>query len=168
MNNKTTSYHVVDFPPERRGMAAFQDLKSGKHRMYALLEVDVTFARKFIEDYKAQTGEQLSFTSYLISCLACAVDEDKSVQAYRKGRKQLVMFDEVDVGYMVEMQKGEKPFLTGRVIQAANHKTFWEIHREIRSVQASQVRRMPRGPPGSVPPCCCHGLYPGFTRLCSA
>jgi pyruvate/2-oxoglutarate dehydrogenase complex dihydrolipoamide acyltransferase (E2) component len=139
MNNKTTSYHVVDFPPDRRGMAAFQDLKSGKHCMYALLEVDVTFARKFIEDYKAQTGEQLSFTSYLISCLARAVDEDKSVQAYRKGSKQLVMFDEVDVGYMVEMRKGEKPFLTGRVIQAANRKTFWEIHREIRSVQASQV-----------------------------
>jgi pyruvate/2-oxoglutarate dehydrogenase complex dihydrolipoamide acyltransferase (E2) component len=136
MNNKTTSYQVVDLPPERRGMAAFQDLKSGKHCMYALLEVDVTLAKKFIEDYKVKTGQQLSFTSYLISCLARAVDEDKTVQSYRKGSKQLVMFDNVDVGFMIELKKEGKPFLTGHVIHEANHKTFWEIHHEIREVQS--------------------------------
>ena len=83
MNKGTNPYQVVDFPPERRGMSAYLELKSGRHVMYALLEADVTLSRKFIEDYKAQTGEQLSFTGYLISCLARAVDEDKSVQAYR-------------------------------------------------------------------------------------
>ncbi|NJC98444.1 MAG: 2-oxo acid dehydrogenase subunit E2 [Anaerolineae bacterium] len=139
MNHKTTPYHVVDFPPERRGMAAFQELKAGRHCMYALLEVDVTDIRKFIEDYKAKTGEQLSFTGYLISCLARAVDEDKTVQSYRKGSKQLVIFDDVDVGFMIEMKKGEKRFLTGRVIRAANCKTFWEINQEIRAVQSSRM-----------------------------
>ncbi len=34
--------------------------------MYALLEVDVTVARRFTEDLtKLKTGEQLSFTGYL-------------------------------------------------------------------------------------------------------
>lgn len=107
--------------------------------MYALLEADVTVARKFIEDYRAKTGEQLSFTGYLISCLARAVDADKSVQSYQKGSKKLIMFDDVDVGFMIEMKKGEKCFLTGRVIRAANCKTFWEIHEEIRAVQSSQM-----------------------------
>jgi pyruvate/2-oxoglutarate dehydrogenase complex dihydrolipoamide acyltransferase (E2) component len=139
MNNKTTPHHVVNFPPERRGMAAFQELKAGRHCMYALLEVDVTAARKFIEDYKVKTGEQLSFTGYLISCLARAVDADKTVQSYRKGSKHLVMFDDVDVGFMIELKKGEKRFLTGRVIRTANRKTFWEINQEIRAVQSSQV-----------------------------
>jgi pyruvate/2-oxoglutarate dehydrogenase complex dihydrolipoamide acyltransferase (E2) component len=139
MNNKPTPYHIVDMPPERRGMAAFQELKAGKHCMYALLEADVTVAREFIEKYKSTTGEQLSFTGYLIACLARAVDEDKTVQAYRKGSKQLVVFDDVDVGFMIELQKGEKRFLTGRVIRGANHKTFWEIHQEIRSLQSTQT-----------------------------
>jgi pyruvate/2-oxoglutarate dehydrogenase complex dihydrolipoamide acyltransferase (E2) component len=139
MNNRTNPYHVIDLPPERRGMAAFQELKTGKHCMYALLEVDVTVAKKFIDVYEGQTGEQLSFTGYLISCMARAVDEDKAVQAYRKGSKQLVVFDDVDVGFMVELKKGETRFLTGRVIRAANRKTFWEIHQEIRSVQARQL-----------------------------
>jgi hypothetical protein len=57
MNSKTRPYHVVDFPQERRAMPAYLELKSGRHSMYALLETDVTVARKFIEDYKAQTGE---------------------------------------------------------------------------------------------------------------
>jgi pyruvate/2-oxoglutarate dehydrogenase complex dihydrolipoamide acyltransferase (E2) component len=139
VNQKISSYQVIDFPPERRGMAAFQELKSGRHCMYALLEVDVTVIRQFIENYKTQTGEQLSFTGYLISCLARAVDENKAVQSYRKGSKQLIIFDDVDVGFMIELKKGEKRFLTGRVIRAANRKTFWEIHHEIRAVQASQV-----------------------------
>ncbi len=54
MNNKIGSYQVIDFPAERRAMPAFLDLKVGRHNMYALLEVDVTIARKFIEDYEAQ------------------------------------------------------------------------------------------------------------------
>jgi pyruvate/2-oxoglutarate dehydrogenase complex dihydrolipoamide acyltransferase (E2) component len=139
MNNKSTTYHVVEFPAERRGMAAYLDLKSGRHVMYALLEVDVTDARKFIEDYKLKTGEQLSFTGYLIACLARAVEEDKSVQAYRKGSKKLVMFDDVDVGFMIELKRGEERILRGHVIRGANHKTFREINQEIRSVQSNQV-----------------------------
>jgi pyruvate/2-oxoglutarate dehydrogenase complex dihydrolipoamide acyltransferase (E2) component len=139
MIEKTGPYHVVEFPPERRMMAAILDLSSGKHRMYALLEVDVTLARQVIDDYKARTGELLSFTGYLIFCLARAIDEDRAVQAYRKGRKQLVLFDDVNVGMMIEQKLGEKRVLTGHVISGANHKTYREIHQEIRSVQSNQA-----------------------------
>jgi pyruvate/2-oxoglutarate dehydrogenase complex dihydrolipoamide acyltransferase (E2) component len=108
--------------------------------MYALLEVDVTVARRFIEDHKAQTGEQLSFTGYLTSCLAHAVDENKAVQAYRKGSKQLVVFNDVDVGLMIEKNMGDKRVLTGHVIRGANHKSYREINQEIRSAQTNQVK----------------------------
>ena len=139
MIEKIGSYQVVDLPADRRAMSGFLDLASGKHRMYALLEVDVTVARQFLEVHKAQTGESLSFTGYLAFCLARAVDEDKAVQAYRKGGKQLVMFEDVDVGIMIEQRRGEKRVLTGHVIRGANHKTFQEIHQEIRSVQSNQA-----------------------------
>jgi pyruvate/2-oxoglutarate dehydrogenase complex dihydrolipoamide acyltransferase (E2) component len=139
MNKNKQPYQLVDFPLERRAMPAFLDLKSGRHVMYALLEADVTIARKFIEHYKAQTGEQLSFTGYLAYCLACAVDENKAVQAYRKGSKQLIVFDDVDVGIMIERKQGEKRVLTGHVLRGANRKTYQEIHQEIRSAQTEPV-----------------------------
>jgi pyruvate/2-oxoglutarate dehydrogenase complex dihydrolipoamide acyltransferase (E2) component len=110
--------------------------------MYGLLEVDVTVARSFIEEHKARTGETLSFAGFLAFCLARAVDEDKTIQAFRKGSRQLVMFEDVDVGMMVEHKVGEKTALMGHVVQGANRKTYREIHDEIRKVQSEPV------PPG--------------------
>jgi pyruvate/2-oxoglutarate dehydrogenase complex dihydrolipoamide acyltransferase (E2) component len=138
MNANTGRYHVVDFPPERRFMANLLNLTwSDKHSMYGLLEVDVTVPKQFIEDHKARTGEALSFTGYLAFCLARAVDENKAVQACRKGRKQLVVFDDVHVGIMVERKIGEKRVLIGEVIRDANRKTYREIHQQIRLAQSN-------------------------------
>jgi pyruvate/2-oxoglutarate dehydrogenase complex dihydrolipoamide acyltransferase (E2) component len=110
--------------------------------MYGLLEVDVTVARKSIAEHKVRTGETLSFAGFLTFCLARAVDEDKTIQAYRKGDRQLVLFDDVNVGLMVERKVGEKRALMGHIIRAANRKTYREIHDEIRKVQSEPV------PPG--------------------
>ncbi|HEX2915696.1 MAG TPA: 2-oxo acid dehydrogenase subunit E2 [Chloroflexia bacterium] len=138
MNKKIKNYHVVDLPLVRRVVLSFVDeLSSWEHYMYGLLEVDVTVARQLMEEYKGRTGERLSFTGYLAFCLARAVDQDKSVQAYLKGRKQLVMFDDVDVGMMVERQIDQTRAPVGFVIRRANQKSFMEIHREIRAAQAA-------------------------------
>src|SRR5512139_604493 len=142
MNTKTLPYHVVDLAPGRRVWINTLDLSWPAHSMYGLLEVDVTVARKLIADHKARTGETLSFAGFLTFCLARAVDEDKTIQAYRKGNKQLILFDDVNVGLMVERKVGEKRALMGHVIRAANRKTYREIHDEIRKVQSEPV------PPG--------------------
>ena len=146
MNEKVGAYQVIDFPAARRDMPVINELNARKHSMYGLLEVDVTIAKQFIAEHKAQTGENLSFTGYLAFCLARAVDENKAVQAYRKGRKQLVVFDDVDVGLMLERKIGEQSTLMGHVIRGANHKSYREIHQEIRAAQAQ-----PLPPHGGMP-----------------
>jgi pyruvate/2-oxoglutarate dehydrogenase complex dihydrolipoamide acyltransferase (E2) component len=139
MNEKIGPYHVVDLTPSRRVWLNTLDLSWSPHCIYGLLEVDVTVARRFIAEHKARTNETLSFTGFLVACLAHAVDEDKAVQAYLKGRKQLIVFDDVNVGMMIEGKTGEKRALMGHVIRGANRKTFWEIHQEIRTVQSTPV-----------------------------
>ena len=147
MKNNLGPYHVVDLPPARRVVLSVLDLFSWRHCIFGLLEVDVTVARQFMDEYQARTGERLSFTGYLTFCLARAVDEDKSVQAYLKGRKQLVVFDDVDVGLMIERQMGETRAPVGHVIRRANHKTFMEIHQEIRAIQTGPAPRRKEMPP---------------------
>jgi len=142
MKAKNRPYQVVDLAPGRRIWLNTLDLSWTPHAIYGLLEVDVTVARQFIAEHKVRTGETLSFTGYLTFCLARAVDEDKAVQAYLKNRKQFVIFDDVDVGLMVEGKIGEKKALMGHVIRGANRKTYREIHQEIRQVQSAPV------PPG--------------------
>lgn len=81
----------------------------------------------------------MSFTGYLAFCLSRAVDEERSVQAYLKGRKQLVIFDDVDIGLPVQRQIEGTCAPMSYVIRRANHKTFQEINQEIRKVQSQPV-----------------------------
>jgi pyruvate/2-oxoglutarate dehydrogenase complex dihydrolipoamide acyltransferase (E2) component len=142
MNNKTGPYQVIELSKGRRVWVNALELSWPSHMMFGLLEVDVTVPRRYIAEHKARTGETLSFAGFLTCCLARAVDEDKSIQAHRKGDKHLVSFEDVNVGLMVERKVGEKSALMGHVVLAANRKTFREIHDEIRRVQSEPV------PPG--------------------
>ena len=139
MNNTTNSYQVIDLTPARRAFLTSLNLPRPRRVMYGLLEVDVTRIRQVIAQHKAQSGETLSFTGYLAYCLAYAVSENKEVQAYRKGRRQYVLFDDVDVGLMVEKQVGDQRELSGYVVRRANHKTYLELHQELRQAQSPQV-----------------------------
>ncbi len=142
MNRKLEPYHVIKLSSGRRAVMNALDLVAPKHYMYGLLEVDVTIARQLIAEQKSRGGESFSFTGFLVHCLARAVDENMEVQAYLKGRSRLVIFEDVNVGVMVENKAGEKTVLIGHVIQEANRKTYREIHQEIRTVQTKPV------PPG--------------------
>lgn len=117
------------------------------HTMHALLEVDVTDARRAIHARRATTHQPLSFTAFVVACLAQAIDEDKSMHAHRKGKRELVLFDDVDVTVVAEhvIDGGRIP--VPHIVRAANRKTPAEISREIRDAVVdpapyAQARRM--------------------------
>ena len=139
MNTDIGPYHVIDLPPGRRIWLNALNLSGPTHWMYGLLEADVTVAQQLIAEHKERTGEKLSFTGFLVYCLAQAVDENKEVQAYLKGRNKIIIFDDVNIGLMVEHKVGEKTALMGYNLMGANHKTYRQIHEEIRSVQSAPV-----------------------------
>jgi len=100
-----------------------------------------------IHEQKARGAEPLSFTAFIAACLGKAVDEDKSVQAYRKGRNQLVLFQDVDISIMVEHEVEGQMIPLSYVVRAANRKTAREIHQEIRVFQklhTAEVLPIPR------------------------
>src|SRR5947199_8745058 len=103
MKQQHADFRVVPYPKMRRLEAIAY--RSGQHKpmIHGLLEVDVTRARARLRAHKAITGESLSFTAFLIACLAKAVEEHKAVQAYRKGSKRLILFD--DVGVYTSVQR---------------------------------------------------------------
>jgi hypothetical protein len=69
-----------------------------------------------------------------------------------------VLYDEVDIATMIEVEKDGKRFPVGHIVRGANKKTFREIHEEIRRIQAGpmegkEVKRL-----YSI------GLLPAFVR----
>jgi pyruvate/2-oxoglutarate dehydrogenase complex dihydrolipoamide acyltransferase (E2) component len=108
-----------------------------------LLELDVTRPREIMRRHKAQMGESLSFTGFIITCLAQAIADNPAVQAYRAWRNRLVIFDDVDVVTLIEPHAGD--VAVPHVIRAANLKTFRQIHDEIRAVQSRPTERAQTG-----------------------
>ena len=109
--------------------------------MHGLLEVDVSRARAFLRDHKAQTVESLSFIAFLIACLAQAVEEHKAVQANRKGRKSLILFEDVDVLTYIERGEAGHSLPMPSIIRAVHRKTVRDIHDEIRAAQEQDVAK---------------------------
>src|SRR5512136_1904256 len=131
-------YTSIPFPPERQAIVDAGRNAHRRHLTHALIEMDVTAARHTMREHKARTGESLSFTAFLIAYLARAIDENKHVHAYRNWRNQLVLFEQVDVATLIETEVDHVAL--PHVIRAANKKTFQEIHREIRTIQASPAK----------------------------
>jgi len=141
MKQKHADYKMVSYPKSRRFMAAARRSTQHTPRMHGLIEVDVSRARAFLRDHKAKTGEALSFTAFIIACVAKAVAEHKSVQAYRKGRKHLILFEEVDVVTYIERELDGQKQIMPYIIRAANRKTLREIHHEIRAAKVQDVTK---------------------------
>jgi pyruvate/2-oxoglutarate dehydrogenase complex dihydrolipoamide acyltransferase (E2) component len=135
MKQQQADYQLVPYPKYRRWMVAAFRSTHHKPVIHGLFEVDVTGARAFLRDHKTRTGTSLSFTAFLIACLAKAVDEHKDVQAYRQGGKHLVVFDDVDVLTYMEREVAGRKYVVPYVIRAANRKTVRELHDEIRAAQ---------------------------------
>jgi pyruvate/2-oxoglutarate dehydrogenase complex dihydrolipoamide acyltransferase (E2) component len=99
--------------------------------------VDVTEPRRLIREGQARTGEGLSFTAFVLACTGRAVDEDRSVHAYKDWRNRLIVFDEVDVVITVEIGLGDEKFPLVHVVRGVDRRTVREMHDEIRAVQAN-------------------------------
>jgi pyruvate/2-oxoglutarate dehydrogenase complex dihydrolipoamide acyltransferase (E2) component len=136
MNLNHAEYSVLPFPRERQLVIEGGRIASRKHTIVALIEVDVSTARRFIREHKARTGESLSFSAFVIACLGKAVGENKAVHAYRDWRNRLVLFEDVDVNMSVEIELEGRKVVLPHFIRAANKRTFRDIHDEIRAVQA--------------------------------
>ena len=137
--NDARTYTVVPYPKLRRVVALMYPSVQRKPMIHGLIEVDVTRARQYLRERKAQTGETLSFTAFLITCLARAVDENRLMHACRKGKKQLALFDDVDVATLIEREMAGQKQPIVYIIRGANRKSVRAIHDEIRTAQVEAV-----------------------------
>ena len=145
MKQQHSEDQVVPYPKVRRFLEAAIRSTHHKPMIHGLIEVDVTGVRAFLRDHQAKTGESLSFTAFLMACLAKAVDEHKAVQAMRQGSKRLILFADVDVLTYIEREVAGQKQIMPYIVRAANRKTFLEIHHEIRAAQVQDMAQVEVG-----------------------
>jgi len=133
------AYEIKPFSKDRQNIVLVAAEGKRRHNAHALLEVDVTRAREIIQKMKEEKRGDVSFTGWIMKCVGQAVSEHKQLNAYRLGRRKLVMFDDVDISMPVEREVNEKPILMAYIVRKANEKSVAEITTEIRGIQQQKV-----------------------------
>jgi len=110
-----------------------------KRRFSSILEIDVTNARNIIKKYKEKKGFKISFTGWIIKCVAQTLCENKEFNSYKHGNNQILIFDDVDVAIPVERSFDGKTRPMAYILRKANEKSVIEITNEIRTVQSEKV-----------------------------
>lgn len=113
-----------------------------KPMMHALLEVDVTLARRRLREHRERTGTSLSFTAFVLGCLGKAAAAHPEVHALRDWRGRLALFDDVDATVIVEVEVEQRRFALAHVVRGVERRSVPEIHDEIRAVQARGMRSL--------------------------
>ncbi|MFW9967938.1 MAG: 2-oxo acid dehydrogenase subunit E2 [Candidatus Thorarchaeota archaeon] len=132
--SSSLGYHKEPVPKSRKLIIESCDYALRKHRMLGLFEADVTEARRKIGKHKEETGESVSFTGWIASCVGKAVGEHKQVHALMIG-KNFMIFDNVNINILIETVIEGRPYPVNYILKSANEKTIMEINHEIREAQ---------------------------------
>jgi pyruvate/2-oxoglutarate dehydrogenase complex dihydrolipoamide acyltransferase (E2) component len=95
----------------------------------------VTRAGSIFNIIKEKNGQGLSFTAWLIKCISTAVGEYREANAFLKGSRAMVLFDDIDISITVEKEYNGVKVPLPYVIRNTSHKSIVDIHHEIRQAQ---------------------------------
>ncbi len=132
-------YQVKPFTKQRRNIELITKEGWRKKTINTILEIDVTNAREMIQKHKEKTGETISFTAWIIKCVAQTLSENKDFNAYRHGKKKIIVFDDIDIAVPIEKIIKDEARPRVYLIRKANEKSIKEISNEIYIVQKEDV-----------------------------
>lgn len=109
-----------------------------KHYVEALVELDITEARKKILE-RRRLSQDVSLTAWLIKCISDVCVEHRLMHGIRSGKRKVVVFDDVDISIMVERDTQGETVPLPYVLRRTNEKSISEICHEIRDAQEQPI-----------------------------
>jgi pyruvate/2-oxoglutarate dehydrogenase complex dihydrolipoamide acyltransferase (E2) component len=131
-------FEIKEFPLSRLSTVDVCGIGRKKHYILAMIEADVTEARKLIRQEK-RTAD-ISFTAWVLKCIADLCAEHPEIHSVKYGRRKTVSFGDADISIVAEREvQGEKVPLP-YVLRKANEKSMEEIKREIDALKKADIR----------------------------
>ena len=130
-NNQGPGYKIEPFDRIRELVIDVMIPAQKKHNIHILFEADVTDVRKHLRKQKAETGESISLTAFLIKCTATATMANKRLSARRISARRLVVCDDIHVNCMVEIEIDGEKGPAALFVRQANRKDVVEISGEL-------------------------------------
>lgn len=149
-------YSGIPLSFNRKAVRASASVTKDRNAIHSFTEVDITKPRKLIKEHLAKTGEKLSLTAYIVSCLARAVMDFPQFNSFIKGNK-LIILDDITISVLIERELSGESVPEPVGIKQAQQKTYYQIHKEIREAQRQSGAQL-----GSLSNQTWIGLVPGF------
>jgi pyruvate/2-oxoglutarate dehydrogenase complex dihydrolipoamide acyltransferase (E2) component len=121
----------------RKMVAASAAVTASKSTIHSLAQVDITVPRTMIREHHERTGEKLSFTAYIVYCLAQVIKQHPHLNAFKRGNR-LITLDDITISVLVEREFMEEKVPEPMAIEAAQDLTFREINDAIRSAKSRE------------------------------
>jgi pyruvate/2-oxoglutarate dehydrogenase complex dihydrolipoamide acyltransferase (E2) component len=109
--------------------------------IHTLTEVDVSLPRRLIREHADRTGEHLSFTAYIVACLARAIRDNPEFNTM-VSRGRLVTLSEVTIGVLVERRIAGEQVPEPLAIHSADSLTVSELTARLRDAQKAEDDRL--------------------------
>ncbi len=112
-----------------------------KNTIHCLARADVTEPRRMIRAHFEKTGEKLSFTAYVVTCLAQVMKQHPRMNAFIRGNR-LVLLEDVTISVLVEREIEEEKMPEPVGIRQAQLKTYRQISDEVREAREFTDNRL--------------------------
>ncbi|MFN4152379.1 MAG: 2-oxo acid dehydrogenase subunit E2, partial [Candidatus Sericytochromatia bacterium] len=109
-----------------------------KHHVSALIEIDVSGILERINEIKKQNNN-ISFISWIVKVISHTIKEYEYVSSYLKGKRELIIFDDINVSILVEKNINGQDVPIPLVIEKANSRTVESINEQIRDAKNSTL-----------------------------
>ncbi len=129
---------VESFPLSRVGTFDTGRIGRSKHHITGLLEIDVTTGRERLRRLRRE-GMAISFNAWFLKTIADAIAATPQVHGILHGRRRRVVFEDVDIAFMVERTVDGTAVPLPLVLRACNQKTAGEIDAEIDDAAAQPI-----------------------------
>ncbi len=131
--------YEIPYPSSRQLTFDVGRVGLAKHHVRALLEVDVTEARRIIKQNRHR-GDKISFTAWLIKTIADCIALHPPIAGVNDAKhNKVLVFEDVDISIVVEKEVNGTRVPLPYVIRKADKKALYQIQDEIEAAKAQTV-----------------------------
>jgi pyruvate/2-oxoglutarate dehydrogenase complex dihydrolipoamide acyltransferase (E2) component len=134
-------YYTEPLSFNRKVLIASASVTRRKNTIHCLSKVDVTEPRRRIRAHFERTGEKLSFTAYLVMCLAQVIKQHPRLNSFIR-RNNLVVLEDVTISVLVEREFMDENIPEPVGIRQAQLKTYSQISSEIKAAKGHSSSRL--------------------------
>ncbi|HRW64052.1 MAG TPA: 2-oxo acid dehydrogenase subunit E2 [Bacteroidales bacterium] len=133
-----TNFKLNKFPKTRIATNDVCSIGLKKHHIAALLEMDVTESREKIKQYK-RNKNNVSFTAWLLKTISITIKDYADVAAYLKGKRELILFDDINISLIVEKELDGQKIPVPILIEKAQERSMESITEQINNARSQNL-----------------------------